>query len=450
VAEGSRQGGLRRIATIAPSPELLLATWLVLSPWISWVVRFPADRSILTFDRVAVLLVAIAFAAHAVSRRRPIGLAGGFEIGWAGYAIVGFASALAVAADAGAALRIVSDALVLPLLLYASVRRGLDVARGARPLFWSLVALGLALPLPGILEIWTGVDYFAFKGGSLLRDGVVRPNGPFENDVAYAVVASIVAVAIASLPRALDVEPRGGARWLLRTAFAGALLAAMLPMFRTIAIALVAAFAVPLLVEMRFRSLARVAVVALLVAIAAGPLVASIAANRTFENRVTDPSSVYSRLATLRSGLEIVAEHPLAGVGLGSYHAYYVARYGDGAREDDVEIAGVGAESSPHNNLLGVLAELGVVGLFFYLLAAVSLVALAWRERNLFALSLIAVYAVPGLTLQHGIYGPVNLYAFFAFALALQSGARVREASSKRKVEAAEEEHEELLEEAHA
>ena len=86
------------------------------------------------------------------------------------------------------------------------------------------------------------------------------------------------------------------------------------------------------------------------------------------------------------------------------------------------EVAGVGAENSPHNELLGVWAELGVTGLFWYLLAAVGAAAVAWRRRSVAALALLVVYAAPGAALHHGIYSEPNLFLFCTLAATLRFG----------------------------
>jgi O-antigen ligase len=189
-------------------------------------------------------------------------------------------------------------------------------------------------------------------------------------------------------------------------------------------IAAVAAFSVPALLAGRARSLARVAAAGVLAAVAAAPLAALAARTHTFQDRIADPSSVYSRLATLRAGIGIVADHPLAGVGLANYGVYFDRKFGDAWYVSVDEVAGEGAERSPHNELLGVWAELGVAGALCYALAAVSAAGVAWRRRSAAALALLVAYAVPGLTLRHGVYAEANLFLACALAAALGPAAR--------------------------
>lgn len=411
------------VAAIAvASPERALAVWLAASPWANYVARYPSTRSALTFDRVALAAVVAGFAWR--RRRTGRGLPGPMlcEVGWAGYAGVAVLSVVALSADKGFALRIALDALVLPLALFSAVRVEYDRDAGRAALFWGAVALALSLPWVGAAELLTGADLLPFAGGSIVRSDVVRPNGPFANDVEYATAAAVLAVFLVHAPRLLGVEPRGVARLARAAAVAAALLTTALPLFRTLAFAVVAALAVPALVAGSARTLARRAVVAALALVAASPLVAVVATTHAFEDRVTDPSSVYSRVATLRAGARIVADHPLLGVGLANYSAYFDRALASSSAASD-EVEGVGPERSPHNDPLGVWAELGLGGIFCYLLAAVGAYAAARRRGDVAAAALLVVYTVPGLTLRHGINPGPNLLLAVALGVAFSRRA---------------------------
>jgi O-antigen ligase len=318
------------------------------------------------------------------------------------------------------------------MLLYA-MRSGFDRVRGARPVFWGFLALALTLPWVGLWEFAGGRDVLPYAGSSIYRVGVVRPNGPFQNDVSYAVVSSIVAVALCWLPCALRLDLSGGARFLWRCAAAAAVVAALVPLFRTVVLALAAAWALARFAEGRYRTLARAALLALVVALAASPVLVRLAATRTFRDRVTDPSDVYSRAATYRAAAEVIREHPLAGVGFANYKRYFDEKYGTAWYVSVDEVASVGAEDTPHSNYLGVWAELGTVGAFSYLLAGIGLVARARRARSLLAGSVLCVYCVVGLALQCGVYSDVNLYFLCAFAVGQAGGRAVCQAQSTRR-----------------
>jgi O-antigen ligase len=398
------------------SPEALLACWFAVSPWASYILRYPAERSIVTFDRLVVVAVAVGLLAR---RWRGGSLRGPnlFEAAWACYTVVALLSVLALSAENGYALRIAVDAFALPLLLFYALRSGFDPRQGGRALLWGAIILALALPWVGVYEFFAGRDVIAYAGGEIYRDGIVRTNGPFPSDISYTIVSTLVVLCLEWMPRAFGLQVAGPARWVWRGAQTAAVVAALLPLFRTVVIALAGALVLGYLLTGRARGLARVSIVMMLVGVAALPLLPRASETPTFRNRVADPSSAYSRLATFLSGAEVIGDHPLTGVGLANYRGYFDEKY-ETARDLD-EVEGVRAANSPHNNVLGAWAELGLAGVFFYLLATVALFASALRRRSAFALSLLAAYAVIGLTLQSSVYPEASLYYFCALGVAL-------------------------------
>ncbi len=81
-------------------------------------------------------------------------------------------------------------------------------------------------------------------------------------------------------------------------------------------------------------------------------------------------------------GLEIFADHPVLGVGYGNYGDYFLHDY-------QFEVEGMsklwGSRRSPHSSNIGILADLGLVGLALWLfLLGVGLYAVfrAWRTMR--------------------------------------------------------------------
>ena len=99
-------------------------------------------------------------------------------------------------------------------------------------------------------------------------------------------------------------------------------------------------------------------------------LLAAVAAKlldpRLYDDRVSSPDNVYQRVAQHRETLRVVREYPLFGVGFGLYHDVasrnprYMARW-----------KGIESMNFPHNALMTVLSEEGMVGLSLYVSAQV-------------------------------------------------------------------------------
>jgi O-antigen ligase len=304
-----------------------------------------------TFDRVATIAVAAGFAARAWRRGRLPAL-GAFEICWLCYGMVALASALAVSTNKPYALRIAVEAMLLPIVLFYGIAAGFDPRSDGRPLFFGAVLLGLSLPAVGVYEFLTRQDVMVYEGSGLFRANVVRANGPFASDNSYAIVSALLAVFLLWLPSALRLRLDASARlaWVAAQVAAG--LAACIPLFRAVVAAVVGALALPYVIEGRIRTLARAGAVGALLFAAAAPVWLRYSESLVFRDRVTDPSSAFSRLATYKAAVDIVADHPLVGVGLAEYRTYFAGKYGTAWYIDVEEVSGVGAEDSPHNNLL--------------------------------------------------------------------------------------------------
>ena len=184
---------IREICGRVLTPEAALGAWFAATPWASYVLRYPAEKSLVTFDRVAVLLISAAFVARAWRRRGRVPSATLFEAAWLCFTVVAALNALAIASDKGPALRTVVDAYFLPLALFYALRNGWDASRGRVALFWGAVVLALSLPWAGIYEFVTATDFMPYKGSSIFRTGIVRANGPFSTDNSYSIISALVA-----------------------------------------------------------------------------------------------------------------------------------------------------------------------------------------------------------------------------------------------------------------
>jgi O-antigen ligase len=407
------------VALALRSPDALFGLWIAATPWASFVLKWPDERSLVTFDRVVVVAIAAGYLARARRERGPLPAPGLFELAWAAFAAVALASVVTHAEAKGLALRTAVDAFAMPLVLFYALRAGFDVARGRAAVFWGAIVLALALPWVGLYEFVAARDVMVWKGASIFRTGIVRANGPFATDNSYAIVAALAGLFLLWLPSAMGLALDRTARLAHRVAVASALGAACIPAFRTIMGAIVTALALPYALAGRVRTLARAACVGILVLVAALPVLVPLSRTATFRDRISDPSSAFSRAATYLAAIDVVEDHPLTGVGLTNYHSYFERKYGTAWYVDVEAVADVGAESYPHNNVLAVWAELGTVGVFFYLLASIALAGVAWRRRAVGALALMVAYWIPGMTLQSGYYADLNLYYFAMLAVLL-------------------------------
>jgi hypothetical protein len=432
------------------SIERLLLAWFALTPVASFFVRYPIDRSILTFDRAMFLLLAVmllsrwtlktagkqADEANPQSRTRISDLTTSerryfplstFELAWAALSILALVSSILVAKDLAAAARIAVDTFWLPLAAFHLGKNYFDVRRSGKALLLVCTVLALFLFAIGAVELITGVDLLHYKGSELVREGERRINGPFASDSSYSIICLMLFLFLQAAPGLLRARFDRTARLIYIAALASSAFGALLPLFRAIAIALVVCFLLLTWLTRdpnrasRVNRLTRTSVLPALLVIVV--LVAFSLAPMLGVARLTDSRTAFGRFATWQAAAEIALANPAFGVGLGNYEDYFdqTHYYSDEAVEEIMEARAV---DSPHSNLLWIAAELGLFGLALYLFANACLFMTGWRafkravnskQRTAAAcfVVLIVAYWIPGLTLTSGYYSDVNLFFFF-------------------------------------
>ncbi|MFL6215278.1 MAG: O-antigen ligase family protein [Blastocatellia bacterium] len=440
------------------SVEGLLIFWFIASPVASFYLRFPLDKSLVTFNRGVIALAVFLVIAKAWTQPAQAGLksrtvftATKFEIAWAAVAAIALVNATFLANDFTYALRLAVDTFGLPLLVFHLARYHFDARGRSGALLLAAAALAWCLFATGAYEFLTGTNLFPYKGSELVREGERRVNGPFAADSSFAIICLFVFVLLQAAPALFRLRMDRAARFFTTGALIAAAAAVLLPMFRSAAIALVACWLIVRVAAKRiaasphrpiapsphrrvfsrrvavsprrsFRISASVIALMMLavIGIAAVGLLSS-------NKRLTNPRNVIGRLATWESAAAITADHPLFGVGLSNYQWAFDQRYFWSDQEAD-ELLETAAADSPHSNLLWVAAEMGVFAFLFYVVANAYLLLLGWRawrrattrSAKVAAAAFIALfvaYWLPGLTLASGYYSDTNLYFFFLVGL---------------------------------
>ena len=442
------------LLTASASVESVLLAWFVSEPLASFYLRYPVDRSVITYDRTVFgLLILVVFleASGAVTRdalfakiswvkeRRGFSLTK-FELAWGFLSVIALASALGQSNNVASAMRIAIDTFCLPLFAFYFARSRVDLRSGGRWLLLGCMALALFLLASGVFELVTGIDLFQYKGADLVREGERRVNGPFAADSSFAIICLLLFLFLRAAPGLVRARIDRSGKVVYAAASAAAAVGALLSLFRVVAFALVTCWILQRWASNRASSkssrnrsaLHQLVPLASLMAVAVivvGCLMAAMAPS-LFTNRLADPRSVFGRLATWQAAAEIALEKPVLGVGLANYAEYFDAShyYSDEAPE---EVAETKAADSPHSNILWVASELGLTGLVLYIAANVFLFRMGWRALNRAAdsrqgraaacfLALLVAYWIPGLTLASGYYSDLNLY--FLFLLGVLSG----------------------------
>ncbi len=260
------------------------------------------------------------------------------------------------------------DSLVVPLLLFALVRRAVGAdARLAERMAFSVMVAGLLLAVIGIAEHTLGFELATASGSQARFDpaiGQVRISGPYDAPETYGLT---LVICLATTMYWLLSRARSGAPRLAALGIIGLeLLAIFLTFFRVgwISAIVVLVAALGLRPHRRSRAIATVLVAGLI----AVPLFVELEQVPAVAQRVHNVENIYTRFATYEQGWQIFKSAPLFGVGAQNYTNAALAR-------PAVSVDGSASEPYPHSSFFEVLAEDGVFGLIVLLVAVVGV----WR-----------------------------------------------------------------------
>jgi hypothetical protein len=408
--------------------------WVALYPYCYSLLSFPVERSIFTVDRAFIILLVIEML-RLSSRRfagapltRDVYISGYF---WGLYLLVCFLSLAGHAlSEVLPAYRVLVDGILMPALLGLYAIRYFPVLEDLQKLHVGACVLGIGLFITGFIELVTDIDLFPWNGAEPLftpDTHVRRADGPFEQQEVLAMIAILTFLLIIYLRRLM---PPGISPWRAALHKAGAVAAfgaALIPLNRglVLVLALIAVIdsstrhrLVPRRVWVFFFGMLLIAIAAL-----------KLHDPRLYEDRVAQPDNFYQRLAQHRETLKVVREYPFFGVGFNLYH--------DLATQNPRYMAkwkGIESMTFPHNVLMTVLSEEGLVGLVLYVSAQFFLVRAMWRIRKanpagwLAFLYCVLVYVTIGFDYGTVYFSDVNLIYIFILGVFFQLQIRIAQA----------------------
>ncbi|HNB73545.1 MAG TPA: O-antigen ligase family protein [Acidobacteriota bacterium] len=426
----------------------LFIAWLATSPLLSFWARFPWEKSVLTFDRLMVGCLILSFLCEASARRVPGGFrAGLFEIVWVVFAVFVILDLSLRGGSQLFAWKTGIDGFVLPLAVLVIARQGVDIKQLGNRSVLALSLLTVFLVLVGLVELITHQDLMVYAGSNLYREGMVRVNGPFLADHSYALISVLIGLWLWYWPRISPVTLSPTVQNIRQAASLLALCASALPFFRAVwatavGCALLPAFWSGSTVRRRQLILGSTVMAGVL---AGGTLVLS--QTSFFQERVANPDNLYTRLATYQAAWIMFEDNWLTGVGLTRYTDEYNRTY---YNEDDYNrkyptVHGETPRNSPHNTLLAIWAELGLVAGTLYGLAFLLLLLEGYfmsqssvasvRQAGQLLVTLWIAYWIPGLLLASGYYADLNFYFFALCGLLLGRKRDLHEPVLEGKVE---------------
>jgi hypothetical protein len=402
--------------------------WVAIYPYCYYLFSYPVERSIFTVDRALIILMVIEmlFSRPAVAGplSRDVRLSAYL---WALYLLVCFLSLAGHApSEVISPYRLLVDGMVMPALFGLYAIRYFPLLRDLQKLHVCACVLGIGLCTSGLIELITGRDLFPWNGSSpeFTATNVRRADGPFELHVVLSMVAILSFFFIIYLRRLMPQRVNLWRAVLHMTGAIAAFVAALIPLNRGLVFALV-----PIAVIdscSRDRLIPRRTWATILGIILLGGIAAKVLDPELYDDRVGSQANLYQRVAQHVETLRVVREYPFFGVGFGLYH--------DVAVRDPRYMAswkGIESMNAPHNVLMTVLSEEGIVGLCFYVSAQFVLVRAMWLIRKAYPpgwlafLYCLLVYQLIGLDFATVYFADINLLYIFILGVLYQLQMRV-------------------------
>ena len=406
----------------------LVPIWVAVYPYCYYLLSYPAERSIFTLDRAFILLVLIEIV---LASRQPLApLTRDVQISaclWGAFLVVCVISLWGHnPAEILPSYRFLVDGIFMPAVLGLYAMRYFPLLKDVYRLHFCACLLGLGLFITGLIELLTEIDLFPLNGSEPMytETHLRRADGPFEQQVILSVVGILAFFLILYMRQLLGKEISRGRLVLHRTAALAAFGAALIPLnrgliFALIPVAVIECFARQRLISRRlwiaFFSITLLSVIA-----------TRVMDPRLYHDRVSDPSNFYQRLAQHQETFHVVREHPILGVGFGLYHDVAIRNPQYMAQWNGIESMNV-----PHNVLMTVLSEEGVVGLVLYVLAQAFLIRAMWKIRKAYTPGWLAfvycvlVYVIIGLDYATFAFSDINLLYMFTLGAIYQVQSRM-------------------------
>lgn len=424
----------RFIAVSRVLPQVLLVAWVVTLPLEFTKIYFPNQE--LEVSRIVLVLCLVAFGVQVVVERREVRVP--VSAGTIGLAVFTVYAAVS-AAVVGSALGVrTAGAMVAYLLLMITVFNVVQTQAAHRRIWSALAASAIVLSAVGLILYLTN-SYIWNPPNA----GPFRLNATFHDPNIFARFLAFAMLSLVFLAADLDVTGRQRALWVAAALAAAAIFPFTLSRASwgfTLVVALV-------VIGVARRRKRAIALVGLIVAIFASiavidPSVLSRAAllaqnlespfrNRAFLDRapwlqflaVLPLDSVRQYL--IGSGLIMFADHPVFGLGFGTFSQSLLSTYA-GLVPPGVD------DTASHTSLITVLAETGLLGLAIVIVTGYSFVRSTIRAtiqfpavRALVLAPAIALLVIV-LTSQYSgrLFEEPYLWLFLGLAFSAQAGPR--------------------------
>jgi hypothetical protein len=420
--------------------DRIVLGWVILFPLGYYFLSYPRTAPIIQFDRTIVLILVGCIVATPKSRTWPIPREmKRVAIAWAVFlaaTLISFFQMPHVLLNAPPVLtigRLIVEAFMLPALMGWYVLRQFRLRPHAKWLHLSICVISVYCAALGVADVVMqryvlpyefSTNYFAYDPTNPTEFAFLRPEGPFTSGGSFGLVGLISFLLLGFLWTLIRDESGPWHRGLHVLGMTAAILQPLLTLTRATYLTIVICAFISMFWSTGFRRILYLIGVGMIILIVVG---IAVFAPGAFKER-SSSDDVYGRMAENEQSWRMFVDHPLIGVGLMNFTpvAQKTPEY------QSIEFQGVEQVDLPHNNIAWIATEMGLVGLFPFLISQVLLIVAfrhlrkrgergvrAWR----FLLLIFLSYWLPGLTWSASQLGDVNIWFMFALCLVYRYGA---------------------------
>jgi O-antigen ligase len=350
--------------------------WLLISPWLSSYIQLslPAGFPDLTLERVAIGSIVMGLLLQVISKTKRLLPIGVIEKVMILFITVGTFSVILRSDNMGGDLLIFFDEYATPFLFFVAAKNLFRSHDDIRKLYYALFLLGLCLALHGIYQYITHAtppmdyryDFINLEDEQHIIEG--RAVGPFLLGQVYGGVLTIIFLWTLHM---VLVDSQGLKRFLLVIGLGLMSLGVFLSMTRSIWLSFFVSLFVIQIFNQKLRkifvlSIAGLSIIFLLTWFTVSETTLFKQRIEGFTQRIGEPNTIYQRLVNYKAALMMSMDKPVFGYGRGKWTFMT-------ARQDYLSsIGSVSAEwgtyaGPPHNQLLYIMVQYGLLGLVPYL-----------------------------------------------------------------------------------
>jgi hypothetical protein len=408
--------------------QKLLSLWVLAYPLAYYFLSFPIGHPVFTLDRIVVAILAAVLIAERVTHLRPLPTSmRNAGLCWTGFLVAALISLHDVRGhNLLYSVRLLADTFVMPGILTLYVIRRFDV-RQYGSVLTAVCIMSIYLAGIGITEALLHEDLLPLNADNTFAlgdDVIFRANGPFDSGSTYGLVGVINALLISFLRAATPMSQSPyWQRTLIWVGLLASILVSLIPLHRGILVTWVAIGLIELWRNSRnavwwrrtaWRRLALV-VGAYLTLFAVKAILPDI-----YQDRIENPANIYGRLAQYQQSQTVLMDHLWLGTGFGQFGQVVIQQ-----TKYLFFFRGVPSVDSPHNTLVSIATETGLLGLCLFISSQMFLVVAFLQLRRNHGgfqawwsfVSIFVAYWVFGMDVSSGYLSELNIWYMFSIGV---------------------------------